>query len=634
MIRVVGTAGHVDHGKSTLVQALTGMNPDRLREEQERQMTIDLGFAWMDLPDGTSVGWVDVPGHRDFIENMLAGVTGVDAAVLVVAADEGVMPQTREHLAILDLLQVERLLVVLTKIDLVEEEGWVALVDAEVRKLLSGTRYGEAPLVAVSSVRGDGLDELVQSLANLLRDAPARPDLGRPRLAVDRAFTMQGFGTVVTGTLADGKLDGGEAVVLLPSGQAARVRGLQTHRKKVETAYPGSRVAANLTGIEVTDIDRGDVVCHPGTYAPTALLDVQIRVLADAAADLRHQQSVKLHIGAAERMATFRLLDRERVARGESGTAQLVLERPVVAARGDRFILRRPTPGATLAGGVVLDPAPARRHRRRDQAAAARLQTLEQGSTIEVLAEEASRRVLSSSSELARAVGVPEEEGRRAVEELVARHRLVSVGEGASALWMDVDRFESMSSQWQNAVGVYHSIHPLRHGLPREELRSRQGIEAVAFAAILSEMVRRGLLLEVGARLSLPGHQPLPSPQDHERLGRVLDAFAAAPASPPSVSDCREELGAELFAFAVESGFLTQVSDEVVFRTQDYREYVDQISQRVGQGPTTVAQVRDLLGSSRKYVLALLEHLDRTGVTVREGDIRRLAKPARNEAAD
>ena len=321
MIRVVGTAGHVDHGKSTLVQALTGMNPDRLREEQERQMTIDLGFAWMELPDGTSVGWVDVPGHRDFIENMLAGVTGVDASVLVVAADEGVMPQTREHLAILDLLQVERLLVVLTKIDLVEEEGWVGLVAADVRKLLSATRFAEAPLVAVSSVRGDGLDDLMHALADLLRGAPARVDRGRPRLPVDRAFTMQGFGTVVTGTLGDGRLEEGDVVTLLPSGHSARVRGLQTHRKKVKVALPGSRVAANLSGVEVSEIERGDVVCHPGTYAPSALLDVQIRVLSDAATDLRHQQSVKLHIGAAERMATLRLLDHDRLARVPRGRA-------------------------------------------------------------------------------------------------------------------------------------------------------------------------------------------------------------------------------------------------------------------------------------------------------------------------
>lgn len=626
MIRVVGTAGHVDHGKSTLVQALTGMNPDRLREEQERQMTIDLGFAWMELPDGTSLGWIDVPGHRDFIENMLAGVTGVDAAVLVVAADEGVMPQTREHLAILDLLQVNRLLCVITKTDLVESEDWVRLVESDLRKLLAGTGFRDAPIVAVSSTRGDGLDGLTRSLESLLRDAPAPADRGRPRLPIDRAFTMQGFGTVVTGTLADGTLQSGESVVVLPAGRAARVRGLQTHRQKVETAFPGSRVAANLSGIDVGDVERGDVVCRAGTYEPTALLDVQMRVLPDAAADVRHQQTVKLHIGAAERMATVRLLDRDVLARGESATAQLVLDRQVVAARGDRFIVRRPTPGATLGGGTVLDPAPERRYRRRDRAAALHLQTLELGGTADLIADAASRRVLSSVQELARAAGVSEAEAQSVAEQLVRAGHLADVRVGESVRWMDLHRFESLAAAWCQTVEAYHAAHPLRDGMPREELRSREALDASDFGALLSQAVRRGLLREVGARVMLPGFQPAPSAEGQETLDRWLDRFATHPANPPSVSESQAALGAELFAFAVETGLLVQLSEEVVFRAVDYQALVHQIVTQLEQGPATVAQIRDRLGSSRKYVLALLEHLDHQGVTVREGDLRRLGK--------
>jgi selenocysteine-specific elongation factor len=633
MIRVVGTAGHVDHGKSALVQALTGIHPDRLKEEQERQMTIDLGFAWMDLPDGTTLGWVDVPGHRDFIENMLAGVTGIDAAVLVVAADEGVMPQTREHLAILDLLEVGRVLAVVTKVDLVEGEDWIHLVEGEVRQLLAPTRFADAPVVAVSSIRGTGLEQLTTALMALLKEVPPRSDQGRPRLPVDRAFTMQGFGTVVTGTLADGRLAAGDGVVVLPRGDSARVRGLQTHRKRVETALPGSRVAANLVGVEVGDVERGDVVCRPGTYSAGSLLDVQMRILADAATDVRHQQEVKLHIGAAERMAIVRFLDGEGLKRGQTGPAQLVLERPVVAARGDRFIVRRPTPGATLGGGVVLDASPSRRYRRHDAAAARRLQTLQRGTASDVIVEEAGRGAPTTLKDLARVAGLEESAAGRAVEDLVAQGRLVEIGGSGPKLWLERSRFEGLTSDWLADLKDYHAAYPLRGGMPREELRSRRSLDPGQFGSLIAELARRGLVREAGARLALPDHTPAPGAGERQRLNQLLTRFAAQPASPPSSQECREDLGAELFAFALEAGILTQVSEDVVFREADYQEFVARITSLLGQGPATVSQVRDLLGSSRKYVLALLEHLDRRGLTVREGDERRLARPSASDAA-
>jgi len=633
MIRVVGTAGHVDHGKSALVQALTGIHPDRLKEEQERQMTIDLGFAWMDLPDGTTVGWVDVPGHRDFIENMLAGVTGIDAAVLVVAADEGVMPQTREHLAILDLLEVGRLLTVVTKVDLVEGDDWIQLVEGEVRQVLAPTRFADSPVVAVSCIRGTGLEQLTTTLTALLKEVPPRLDHGRPRLPIDRAFTMQGFGTVVTGTLADGRLAAGDSVVVLPHGDSARVRGLQTHRKKVETALPGSRVAANLVGVEVGDVERGDVVCRPGTYTAGSLLDVQLRVLADAATDVRHQQEVKLHIGAAERMAIVRLLEGEGLKRGQTGAAQLVLERPVVASRGDRFIVRRPTPGATLGGGVVLDASPSRRYRRHDAAAARRLQTLQGGTSSDVIVEEAGRGAPSTLKDLARAAGLEESAAGRALEDLVAEGRLVEIGGSGPKTWLERNHFEALTSDWLADLKDYHAAYPLRGGMPREELRSRRGLDPGEFGSLIAELARRGLIHEAGARLALPEHAPAPGAGERQRLDQLLSRFAAQPASPPSVQECKEDLGAELFAFTMEAGILTQVSEDVVFREVDYQEFVARITRLLGQGPATVSQIRDLLGSSRKYVLPLLEQLDRQGLTVREGDERRLARPSKSDVA-
>ena len=360
---VIATAGHVDHGKSTLVHALTGIDPDRLREEQLREMTIDLGFVWLTLPNQQPVSIVDVPGHIDFIENMLAGVGGVDAALLVIAADEGPMPQTREHLAILNLLHVPRTVVALTKADLAPDAAWLELVGAEVRKTLSGTLFADAPIVPLSARTGQGLPELLHVLQSTLEEVRdkresgllGKRDIGRARLPVDRVFSMPGFGTVVTGTLLDGCLALGDEVEILPQGATARVRGLQTHRQKVERAQPGSRAAINLAGVAVDEVRRGNVVARPGLLKPTALLDVQLELLAAPfwRGTLAHHTELKFFCGAGETLARVRLLEAAELAPGALEWAQLELAEPVAVANGDRFIVRLPSPSATLGGGVV-----------------------------------------------------------------------------------------------------------------------------------------------------------------------------------------------------------------------------------------------------------------------------------------
>ena len=307
-MRVIGTAGHVDHGKSTLIEALTGIHPDRLREEREREMTIVLGFAWVTLPNGEEIGVVDVPGHRDFIENMLSGVGAIDAALFVVAADEGVMPQTREHLAILDLLQIQGGVVALTKTDLVEDPEWLDLVETDLMETLAGTVLDSAPIVRVSAKNGQGVPELLEILGDTLTDKPSRPDLGRPRLAVDRVFTMSGFGTIVTGTLTDGHLEVGKEVNILPQEISGRIRGLQTHKRKEQSAVPGSRTAVNISGVNVNQIQRGDVIVYPGQYHSSRRLDVHFQMLADVSQPLRHNTEVKLFVGASEVIARLRLL--------------------------------------------------------------------------------------------------------------------------------------------------------------------------------------------------------------------------------------------------------------------------------------------------------------------------------------
>ena len=632
-MRVVGTAGHVDHGKSTLVTALTGINPDRLKEERAREMTIELGFAWLNLPDGSEVGIVDVPGHRDFIENMLAGVGGIDAALFVVAADEGVMPQTREHLAILDILQISAGIIVLTKADLIDDPDWFDLVEADVRQAVRGTVLQDAPILRVSARSGRGIAELKQALAALLASCPLRPDLARPRLPVDRVFTVPGFGTVVTGTLVDGRLSLGDEVELLPAGLRGRVRSLQTHKKKEETAVPGSRTAVNISGIDVDQVRRGDVLAHPGKYRPSQRLDVHFRLLPDASAALRHSSEVKFFVGAAEVQARVRLLGAEELPPGETGWLQLELAEPVVAVRGDRYILRRPSPGETLGGGVVVDAQPARRHKRFDGALLERLAALLQGSPADLLLQAS----LASGAAALRAVvaraRLGAEPAESALAELLANGQLVLLEAGVPRA--DSDLLVMAGPAWENEtrracteVAQYHQVNPLRRGMPREELKSRLRAAPRLFNAALRRWLENGSLVEDGPFLARPGHRVRFTPAQQTVVDRLLARFAAAPYAPPSVKECQAELSEELYGVLLELGQLAQVSAEVVFRPSDIDEMTRGVQQIIsGQGSLSLAQFRDHFNTTRKYAQAFLEYLDAQGVTMRDGDLRRLRRP-------
>ena len=359
-MRIIGTAGHVDHGKSTLVTALTGVDPDRLKEEKAREMTIDLGFASLTLPNGESMGIIDVPGHRDFIGNMLSGIGGIDAVLLIIAADEGVSAQTREHLAILDLLDIQKGFVVLTKIDLVSEPEWIDLVELEAQEVLANTSLKDAKILRVSAITGEGISELLQALQELLQDLPPKADLNRPRLPVDRVFSLTGFGTIVTGTLLDGSFAIGDEIVCMPDGRPGRIRGLQNHKHKLQKIAPGHRTAININGLDKEDIKRGDVITKPGTYTPTTRLDAHFRLIHDASKPLKHNTEVKVFIGSAETSARLRLLGTEKLKQGESAFIQLKLDNPIIAARGDHYVLRLPSPAETIGGGVIIDPHPSR----------------------------------------------------------------------------------------------------------------------------------------------------------------------------------------------------------------------------------------------------------------------------------
>ena len=628
-MRVIGTAGHVDHGKSTLVAALTGIHPDRLKEEQAREMTIELGFAWFNLPDGEEVGIVDVPGHRDFIENMLAGVGGMDACLFVIAADEGIMPQTREHLAIINLLHVPAGIVVLTKIDLVDDPEWLSLVEADIHQVMVGTMLENAPVVHVSARTGQGIAELKLILQECLRQSPLRVDQGRARLPVDRVFTVAGFGTVVTGTLLDGSLHVGEEVEILPSGLKARIRGLQTHKKKEETAQAGSRTAVNLSGVVVEELVRGDIVAPVGKYLPTLRLDARLRLLADAAWPVRHNDEVKFFLGAAEVVGRVRLLGLEELLPGQDGWIQLELHTGVVAVRGDRFILRRPSPAETIGGGVVVDARPTRRHKRYDDQVLSALQALLEGSPAEVLLQTALQVGLVPLKEVLARTHLSTEQVQAALSELQQLGSLLFLensnpGAEKDALVVAASRWQIETGRAEDELRAYHQQYPLRRGMPREELKSHLQYSTRLINAALRRWLEHGNVVNTGGLLSLPGFVVHFSPPQELAIERLLAKFAASPFNPPALKDCQAQIGEELTIALLDQGLLVEVSAEVVLRKGDYEELVRLVEEHFVSQPTlSVAQLRDRIKSSRRVVLPFLEHLDRIGLTLRDGDVRR-----------
>ena len=640
---VIGTAGHVDHGKSALVRALTGIDPDRLREEKERGLTIDLGFAWLTLPNGESVGIVDVPGHRDFIENMLAGVGSIDAAIFVVAADESVMPQTREHLAILDLLEVGVGVVALTKSDLAESEEWIGLVAADVSETLAGTVLESAPIVPVSARTGQGLDDLTAALQETLAPIETRRDRGQARLSVDRVFTVSGFGTVVTGTLIGGCFEVGQEVEILPHGLTARVRGLQTHKRKIERATPGSRVAMNLSGVGKDDLERGAVVATPKWLRATTLVDVQLRYLPDilwpnlgqfAHRHLRHNTKLKFYTGAAEAMARVRLLGRKTLPPGQTGWVQLELQEPVAMVKGDHFIVRLPSPPTTIGGGIVVDTHPGRKHRRFRPQVLARLETLAQGSPEEILLQTLERRGPTSARDLLSASSLGEaapealaqllDEGQ-AVALISQREETGFLGKNlvSSQLLAARSWWSDLTGQLSDELSTYHREFPLRTGMGREALRSRLKLEPKTFDAVMARATAEELIVDEGATVRLPSHVVQFDAQQQRQVDALLARFRREPYTPPSVKESIAAVGEEVLRVLVNRGDLVQASSEVLFLSTTYDEMVARVRAHIEQeGSITLAQTRDMFESSRKYAQAILEYLDETGVTKRVGDER------------
>lgn len=609
---VIGTAGHVDHGKSVLVKALTGIDPDRLAEEKERGLTIDLGFAWLTLPRGREVSIVDVPGHERFVKNMLAGVGGIDLALLIVAADEGVMPQTKEHLAILNLLEVKSGIIVITKTDLADSD-WLQLVKSDIAEAVKGTTFADAPTVAVSALKGDGLPELLDTIDEQLGATKPKEDVGRPRLPIDRVFTMSGFGTVVTGTLIDGSLSVGQEIEMVPNGLKSRIRGIQTHKTKVENIGPGNRVAVNLVGLSTSDLNRGDVLTLPGWLRPTSRCDVKLRTVANLPRPLHHNAKVTFHTGASETLGKIRLLDHDDVGADEEVWAQIRLENPVALVKRDFFIIR--ASWGTLGGGRIVD-AYARRHRRFHRPIMDDLAALDKGGTHEALLKLLDRGNAWQMNELIARSGVVPEKAKESIKALVSNEKILVLGD--TFLFSDLS-WRQFKSKVMEIAAQYHKQYPLRPGVPKENLKSKLKLSNKAFSNIVPQLIAEEVVMDEGAVLRLPDHEISLSDVEQKSVDKFLKALDDNPYAP--VLDNIPDI--ELLNLLFKQGKVVKVSDNVIFSSLAYQEMVQKISDCMkSKGRITIAEVRDLLATSRKYALALMEYMDEQKITRRVGDAR------------
>ena len=616
---VIGTAGHVDHVKSTLVKAMTDIDPDRFPEEKAREMTIDLGFAWMTLPSGRDVSIVDVPGHERFIKNMLAGVGAIDLALLIVAADESVMPQTREHLAILDILQITRGLVVITKTDLVDEE-LIELVKAEVEDTLRGTSFEGCPMIGVSAYTGEGINDLKSNIDIILNETDVRKDLGRPRLPIDRCFTISGFGTVVTGTLIDGTLTVGQEIELAGSGQRARVRGLQSHKTKVDATDPGVRLAVNLSGLSKNEVERGEILTIPGWLKPTRRLDARLRMVNNAPHPLKHNQGVTFHLFTSEASARIRLLDANGLVAGQEGWVQILLEEPLPVVKGDFFVIR--SSEDTLGGGQIVDPNPRRRYRRFDDDVVERMMTLDQGSGEDIIISVAEQWGPCDLTALSQRSNLPREEVSYRVAELTEDGHLISLGDFSNdgdAVVYSAQGWAVIRSKITSALQLYHTQYPLRQGVPTQEIRSRLDLSQPVYQRALVKLVEEGVVVDERQSLRLPDHEISLTPKMDQEASEYLDSLRKNPYSPPS----DQKINPELLGVLVDQDKVVRVGDGVIFDAVVYREMTGRIVQHLkDHGNITVAEARTMFNTSRKYILPLLEHMDQQQITRRTGDER------------
>jgi len=637
---VMGTAGHVDHGKTSLIKLLTGVDTDRLKEEKERGITIELGFASLRLTSGRTLGVVDVPGHERFVRNMVAGAAGIDLVVMVIAADEGVMPQTREHLQICTLLGIRKGFVALTKVDMVDPE-WLTLIREDIRDFLQGTFLEGAPVVPVSSLTGAGLPELVATIERVADQVEEEADVGLFRLPVDRVFTMKGFGTVVTGTLISGRVTVGEEVEVSPTGIRARVRGVQVHNLPVESAEAGQRTAVNLQGIDRVAIERGQLLTAPDALAASHRFDVLYRHLAGAARKMKNRTLVRLHTGTSEIMARIILLGQDELEPGAEACAQLVLEAPLAAVAGDRFVIRSYSPVTTIGGGLIVDPLPAK-HKRTAAGVLEEFRVLAGGSEAERVAVAMARAGITGITEprLVLRTGIRRSELRRILEGMFSSRTAFLVDREETRV-LAGPVYAGLQTGITAELEAYHERFPLKEGLSREELRNTLGLADGAgqkiFGMALRELERRGTLAVEKETVRLTGHQVRLQGEMGDLREKLSALYREGGLTPPTAREVLEKYAdrkkeiASLIQVMTREGDLVRISEDLNFHRdalarlrEEYRQLL------VRDGKATPASFKELTGLSRKFIIPLMEYFDLTKLTMRAGEHRILReKPER-----
>lgn len=626
---ILGTAGHIDHGKTALVKALTGVDTDRLKEEKERGITIELGFTFLDLPSGIRLGIIDVPGHEKFVKHMVAGVWGIDLVALIIASDEGVMPQTREHLDICKLLRVKKGLVVLTKIDLVDRE-FLGLVKEEVKEVIKDTFLKEAPILAVSSITGEGISELLSTLDLLSLEVEEKPSDGWFRLPIDRVFIMKGFGTVVTGTMVSGTLSLGETIVILPSGLEGKVRNLQVYNTPVEKAFAGQRTAVNIQGIEASSIQRGDVLTHPQTFIPTEMLDVYIEYLPSSPRPLRNRTKLRFHIGTNLTTATIFLLDREELRPGEEGYAQVRLDRPVVALPQDRFVIRGSGTIQTQGGGVVLDTHP-EKHRRFTQAVVDELNLFKKGNPVENLR----RHILRSGTagitlrDLLNRIPLPPREVEGRLKEMIQSGEILLIDPEKGKV-IAHKNYQLLQEMVLTQLLDFHRRFPMKSGLAKEELRTKlpTEIDIKLFQILLNGMIQSNEIVLEKDKIRLSDHR-VSSVDEKGRVKQVEEGILKGGLQPPSPKELAEELREkeevihQVLEHLVHEGKVIKIKSGMYLHRDPFERLKEELVNFLkGNHEITTQQFKEMTKVSRKYLIPLIEYFDQIKVTLRLGDKR------------
>jgi len=629
---ILGTAGHIDHGKTSLIKAITGTDTDRLKEEKERGITIELGFASLDLPGGQHLGIVDVPGHEKFVKNMVAGATGIDIVAMVIAADEGVMPQTREHMEICTLLGVRHGLIVMTKTDLVEEE-WLELALEDIREFSQGTFLEDAPILPVSSVTGEGLPEMISALDEIAGNIPQRPLSSLFRLPIDRVFTMKGFGTVITGTIVSGKINVGETIMVYPTGITSKVRGIQVHNQSAETAEAGMRTAINFQGLDKTAVKRGEVLSTPDALIATYMVDVSFHYLASNKKPLKNRTLVRFHTGTSEEMGYLILLEQEELPPGQTVVAQLRLDSPVAIVKDDRFVVRSYSPVRTIGGGQVLNPIP-QKHKRLRQDVVEGLQHLADDDPEAICSQHIRQAGHSgvSFSHLKIMTNLTDKQLDTALQNLLSK-KTITQTDRENRIFLHQTTFDKIIQSTAEYLGSYHSDHPLKAGMSKGELKSKfpQLSDPKVFNLIINQMIKSGQITQEENTVRLSDHRVSLGADQADIRKKILDIYQKGGLQPPYFREVPGMLDADsnhtkdVLMLLVEEGHIIKTKDDLYFHVTAITELKSRLVDFLKSNEEiTTPQFKEMTGASRKYVIPLIEYFDACKVTLRIGDSRKL----------